>query len=906
MAAPFRIKGLPNGKRVQCFEMIEFEVEFDKKDDFFHLSNIGERNYHNAYDADENFTLFRADAVFIHNAQDYIVPVFAAQKQPKGQWQWYVRFRPHQNGAWRLRIRVLSWHRKKIEGDPSKPLKGRYPPGQQYQPFYEYKFGFKEEDYRKYRKYSERVFTVNDTKRLSGPLEIPGKNDNPNYFYRWTDDGKSYKRRLFFLLGAARPWVSERKKNKDPWSLYSYLERGKELFEVMRNLGQKKTSSIQSAGCNVLLHWMAPWESLLVHQSPFQYQYLQTQRKFAPFPKPKNLKAADDRLGSGDMELGYKRYDQGRSLHTDKIFDLAAQYEIMLFWVVMPHNLLRDCDHDWGGFRFGKANEQAYKNCHPKFKNGKKKTCGNKLVEIRKPESVKHPSQINGFQCFKKKSGDTISIEEFFLMNPKADVPWQRQLWKHYANFWRYLIGRWASHPALGAWVLIDEMDGVGAGKKEKKNDTTSWWWQNKDKTYVWHDNLIKLLCGKLPWEPPEGWKWEPPEWLEDEQSCFTGDYLQHPTTSSATDYEATDWYIRRKKLAAIRGVKNETHVDVNTVTEDEAIKMLNEFSEIHDHGDWRGNKQKIDFVSHHVYHLIPTWGRWNSTYKKTPRSFTGWHKSDKGIRIDEKTCQEVGAVNINIDLWLWDSLCMRMHNWNVANIKFWNKLRLQYCPRLITEYGCWERAKPSDNHNKYGNRYPSYAHFANWAALMLGHAGIPFEWNDGKEFGEMIGRRNNLKKNPFDPDVYPVNNYAEIENILSFLEGVNLEELQPSETGKVADRFLHVVSQQGGKFNVWALANFTRTRIVAWIYDRKFSRKNWQLSLNVEVCAKNKNYNYSWFDTWNGHYLPGGQGVATSDSAGYLRIRFSGSFPRSRKNKGVADGDGNDIAIRITSQRKI
>jgi hypothetical protein len=80
MVPPVKIKGFPNGTRVRRFDMVEFEVEFAK--DFFHLSEIGERNYHNAYDADENFTLFRADAIFQRvgvQKTPYVVPVFTAR-----------------------------------------------------------------------------------------------------------------------------------------------------------------------------------------------------------------------------------------------------------------------------------------------------------------------------------------------------------------------------------------------------------------------------------------------------------------------------------------------------------------------------------------------------------------------------------------------------------------------------------------------------------------------------------------------------------------------------------------------------------------------------------------------------------------------------------------------------------
>jgi hypothetical protein len=259
---------------------------------------------------------------------------------------------------------VLAWHPNKVAGDPMQSQVGKYPPAQKAQPFYEHKFGFQEEDYRKFKRSAERVFTVHDAARLPGPLESPGRSDNPRYFYRWQADGTTYARRPYFLLGLARPWDSEKKTRfnpADPWSFYSHLDRETELFKPM-----------QKAGCNVLLHWMAPWEGLLVHQScdehwpqpggklprgpsaPYRFEtFARVQSPLLKQPCSTNRK-----LAGSDAELGYKRYDQGRALHLDGILDLAHRYGILLFLVVMPHGLLRDCDHPWGGVHFGKGDEQ--------------------------------------------------------------------------------------------------------------------------------------------------------------------------------------------------------------------------------------------------------------------------------------------------------------------------------------------------------------------------------------------------------------------------------------------------------------------------------------------------------------------------------------------------------------------
>lgn len=894
-------------KRFNRFALLECEVRFD--DDFFHLSQIGERNFHNAYDADENFTMFRADAVFEHRdaktkkTKEHIVPVFAAQMKSNGHWKWFVRFQPHKVGSWVFRVRVLCWHTQDAGNEP--PDSTRF---SDYQRYFEHRFGYDPQDYIKWHNATRR-FYVHDTKKLSGPLESPSPpDDNPNYFYRWTINDRNYKRRAFFLLGLARPWVSENKKNPSPpspeWQYYSHLDRKTDLFEPMRDLGSKKntapTQNAQRPGCNALLHWMAPWECQLVHQSPYEYWYqpkgvfkkvLTSSIKGKPYPY-------DARLDSADAELGYKRYDQGRALHMDKILDLAYEHNVLLFLVIMPHGLLRDSPHNWSGYHFGKAAEKARK-------QGKKKISARIDGKV-KQRDIKHPSELNGFQLHKNGSNDTISIKEFFSMHPKSQTPWQRQLWKHYANFWRYLIGRWAAHPALGAWVLIDEMDGVG-----KK---ISWWWDNSDLTYEWHENVVKLVRRQ-----------------QDSQwgaltLRYTGDYLKHPITSSATDYEGTDKQKRREILTVIRSLSKQEvkqlqentvsqnrskvlvkfrtllkqnagqrkQVDEKTTTKNEATTLINGvFGEINDHGDWRGGERRaqIDFVSHHAYHVVPTFGHWNRKYQGS-RSFTGWHKTNTGIGGKKS-----GAININTDRWLWDSLCMRLYAWSEAN-------GVQKCPHLITECGCWERDGPQHGHDQYGKRYPAYTHFANWAALVLGHAGIPFKWNDGKGFGEMVGRTKKPKSsqkqqtlpplNPWDPAIYP-NNYSEIANVVNFLKGVDLGKLTDSS---IFHTFLHIEDGNNRKindFNVWGLADKARTMIIAWIYDRAFSKRSWQIWLTVKVNHTNTTYRCKWFDTWQGSFIS--ERIKASDVNGILKIRVP-PFPTKAKD-GIAVG--NDIAVRIT-----
>ena len=349
----------PDPTSIKLYDMFEWPVSFD--DNYFHhLSQLTQPDYdyHDAYDADEDFTLFRADAVFTNGGEDYTVPVFAS-KDKTGKWKWFIRFRPHRTGSWRLRVRVLCRHPHPADSSGEKDAE-RISLKDKKTKYYEHEFGYKSDDFSKHPS-AERRFTVNNDAKLAGPLETPDrtKKDNQNYFYRWTEEGGEYKRRPFFLLGAARPWVVP---NRDPhWD--SVLDREKELFLPMRD-----------AGCNALYHWMAPWETQLVHQSEFEWwPNSPTSGKpilvekgvppprgvsFTPFP---SVRGADKHRR---YEFGYRRYDQGRALQTDLILSLATRHNtlvppddaghplftdtILLFFSVLPHQSLQDPEHHWG------------------------------------------------------------------------------------------------------------------------------------------------------------------------------------------------------------------------------------------------------------------------------------------------------------------------------------------------------------------------------------------------------------------------------------------------------------------------------------------------------------------------------------------------------------------------------
>lgn len=794
-------------KPFRLFEMIECEVEFDDK--YFHQnSRLGESEFHNAYDADENHSLFRADAL-VSSARGalYEIPVFACKKQKQSSWKWLIRFRPNEIGIWTLKVRVLCWHPDYPSSSVSEGAANRRSSSSGLT-YWEHQFGFKDEDYRSCP--SAKISFEVENSNSPGPLETPDRYDNKNYFYRLSEVEGAYERRPFFLFGLARPWVTEDR----GWD--NFLDREEELFKPMKD-----------AGCNVLYHWMAPWETQLVHQSTDEFWFTSKGKRLTRTNDERPVLYRNMKLPIPSKNNGYKRYDQGRASHLDNIFDLAAKYDVQIFLSVMSHQSLQQSPHGWGEWSWDRLHYRE----------------------------TPDPSKVNGFQLFEYSDG--IKIDDFFKMDPKDSSPygspqsWRRRLWKHFANYLRYVIARWTAHTAFGAWILIEELEGIGT------NDC--WWWENKDISYTWHDNVLSLMKGKLKWE------------AEGKVLEYTGDYLHHPITSSTTYYAAD---------------RSPADGDADALYK---IDNAREYGPNEPHGTWMGgNRETIDFASHHAYHYVPTWGEWKELAEDRWEYVLDKKKEDSGTWVLPNTG---GSERIKDDRWLWDSLCMRLKNWGDAN---------STNTRIITEYGCWERTKKEKKRNpekwaSYGKRYPTYAHFANWAAFVLGHAGIPFKWNDGKNFGEMASRKNS--KVVWSLNNYPIDNYAEIVNVKNFilLSGANLGNLTP-----YAFRILGENGREDKKFNAWGLADSFRKSILVWIYDRTFSPKRRSTGCCLEIfgASESLTYFYKWFNTWSGTFISVEHEQVISTDKGRIIIPLP-AFPVSSKDS-VKDS-GNDIAIVIS-----
>jgi hypothetical protein len=527
-------------------------------------------------------------------------------------------------------------------------------------------------------------------------------------------------------------------------------------------------------------------------------------------------------LSDADRPLAYKRFDQGRAARLDEVLDLAETHGILVFVAVMPHPSLRDRRHPWGGSCWAAADAAA------------------------------DPGSYNGFHFSAGPRGQAISIAEFFQADPAgASGDWSRRLWKHWGNYWRYLIARWGAHPALGAWILLDELEGIGSA------DT--WWWDHAGITGRWHDSLVAMIRGQLRW------KWEHRDLV------YSGDYLRHPLTSSTTYCPSP-----HRSAGLFPG-------------DTDLMDALTQASELPGHGDWNGHEESVSFVSHHAYPFVPCRGRWKGS--GTGRRYDAARFWRRGPVRWERTNSSRPRF-INADRWLWDAICTRLAAWSQANAA---------STRLITEYGCLERLQPwpAEGWDEYGSRVPAFTHFANWAAFALGMAGAPFKWNDGAGFGEMAARAGRGPSSPiWDAEHYPPDSFAEMTSLLEFIAMLDLAPLAPKPRG---GRVIDGDGRELPHISVFALADGRGEALVAWLYDRTFESNGQPLprSLVLESSASDRRYCYEFFDTWAGRPLPGAGGVVASDRQGEITVPLP-AFPRSPKRTVSGVADGNDIAVRL------
>jgi len=789
------------------WQLLQIEVNFPKS---LHIdsSDLGKAQYHNAAAADDDGRRIDCEAIFLDpSGKEITVPVFAAldpDPDPdlefvgtgKGKWRWLLRFRPPASGSWKVTVKARVSHPIRVDASDTEKLKQKEPDGLTY---YEHK--------------AESVPLSFDVSpgNAPGPLELPAESDNAAYFHRTYQKDGTFGRQPFFLYGMCRPWSVD----VPGWD--SYVDREQDLFP-----------GLQKAGFNVLYHWLAPWDTMLMHQSTEESEV--TGWKGGPL-QPKGGSKQEKQLAGTDKSLGYKRFDQTRARRVDALLTLAERFNVLVFMVLLPH---------------------------PSIRSSKNKSGVSRWDWTSGPDS---PGQYNGFALF-----DSISTTDFFKASASGGTPASRRLWRHFVNYLRYVVARWGSHPGLGAWVVVDEIEDVG-DKKESWGTTET----------EWHDQVLKLL----------------------RDNSF-GNYLKHPVTSSAARYE---WPYSKTALSA----------------QDTAALLANT-KERAGFGNFKGGTQAPDFYAHHVYPAVPS-------FKPPPKPndpLPTWHAINDGT---DKATGVNHADRIGNSRWSWDALCQRLSSWSRCFGPMPGKPQLvtEYGAYERDD----PVNNVPQKWNQYGERMPALAHFASWAAFSLGLAGIPFKWND-REFGEMQGRPRWLPDgkakdspvwNPQAPQgstapLYPVDVYTEVSRLQAFLgdRGNRLDltvlreriasQPQGGGTGQRSAEVRDLTGQKKvGSFSVFALCSVNEDLVVGWLYNREFNsagRPPPDARLTIQLTGSGGDYECRFFDTWSGKYLaPTGvpRPVSTNGSK-QLLIPLPAAFPKTADKTVATGADGNDIAF--------
>ncbi|RMD74911.1 MAG: hypothetical protein D6820_15735 [Lentisphaerae bacterium] len=427
------------------------------------------------------------------------------------------------------------------------------------------------------------------------------------------------KEKTVRLWGLSRAWINYYGDPNSPWGKEEYIDRQSELLEPMRK-----------AGFNMLNYWHAPWEMLLIHQDRAEHWF-------------EKGRGNDARIGiervplpSSEPWKSWMYYDQGRARAFDQFvtaIEADSQHPVWLHLVPLPHLLFRHVSHPWHNGYSGWAPEEN-------------------------PAQPK--ANMNGFHLY-----PGMKVWAFFRADPLAPFNSEEaKLFDAQANYFRYLIARWSASRAIGIWVLLDELDGIGEELGSYRHKTGFW---AHPEGLRWLTYVYRLFRGNL---------------RRSDGLVYSGDPWGHPI-----------------EVGMSSAVAN---------------------GELDDNFAWiPGNfGDRPEILGWHWYpHIAPGSQRWEDIWLQTIRGIVRF------AQAGERT----------------------------------------YTLKLISEFGAIKRMLPTE---KASPLYPSFFHFAAWAAIFSGLQGSPMEWNDGKEFGEFVFR---LREGAFSPDRYPIDLGATLQPLINY-----------------------------------------------------------------------------------------------------------------------------------------
>ncbi len=292
---------------------------------------------------------------------------------------------------------------------------------------------------------AKQPITVVPAPAAPGFWRLPTAGENPHFLREQQADGTST---AIWLFGNCRAWNVDPLRQDPVWTPHEWIDRELELLPALR-----------ANGFNLLNQWMAPWEFLLVHHDRAEF-WRQPDGSWKRIAMPNQIQWTP-----------HQYIDQGRA----KAFDaLVAACEgdgevpiIRLLLAPLPHACFQTRGHPWGA-----EGHSGFSPENDRSGRGRDRLLG-----------------LSGFR-------PGMWIWDFFDADPRQPLAdWRSQLFDHQANYFRYLIARWGYSRAIGLWVIMDELEGVGdhIGIMAER----SGWWRFPQ-CERWLGDIVRLFRGKL------------------------------------------------------------------------------------------------------------------------------------------------------------------------------------------------------------------------------------------------------------------------------------------------------------------------------------------------------------------------------------------------------------------------
>lgn len=397
-ATPGSVLSVTGPASVNRHDLAEMQVQFSGNwDGVHHLPQLNREDLFDAYDGDGDHHWLRLEAQITRQSDGHVdtVPGFLNYDPDTDAKQWLIRYAPSGTGTHDVRVLVdLS-----AGNGPENAF--RYP-------------------IRTTPDFSFDCVAGSNT----GPLQRATGGERPAYFYREDAGGQ---RNPFLGVGYCRAWVSDRTPDTPAGQSWPGQPSSASAQEDHRN--NNILEPLKDAGGNLMLHWLAPWETMLTHHE-----------------KPGALSASD--------WSSHAYYDQARAARLDRLVQNAESRDIVLMFTIWPHPALRDASHVWSYPRWDDSH-----NLSEEFTSG--------------PPPV---SERNGFSGLG-------TVQEFFTANAAGSAT-ERQMWLYQKNLYRYILARWGYSRSIGVWEIVSEIRGT-EGWDNGNSDAVGNAWHDKVLNFV-------------------------------------------------------------------------------------------------------------------------------------------------------------------------------------------------------------------------------------------------------------------------------------------------------------------------------------------------------------------------------------------------------------------------------------